>query len=254
MIVRIVGGHGGVSPGFKNTSYLIDGKLLIDAGSVASGLHIDEQVHIDNILISHSHLDHISDLAFLADNCFGLKGRPFEIYSSGAARNSIMKHMLNDEIWPDFTKLPNEKDPTLRFHTVESGATIELGPYKVKMVKVNHPAGGHGFIIEKNGSSIVFTQDTGPTDAIWKEAKKCENLKAIFTEVSFPNSLQGVATASFHHTPQTLNVELDKMPPEVPVFLGHIKPNYQNQLNDEVDALGHDRVTLLSSDDVSFVF
>lgn len=254
MIVRIVGGHGGVSPGFKNTSYLIDGKLLIDAGSVASGLHIDEQVHIDHILISHSHLDHISDLAFLADNCFGLKGRPFEIYSSHETRSSIMKHMLNDEIWPDFTKLPNEKDPTLRFHTVPTGGTVELGPYKVTMIKVNHPAGGHGFIIEKNGSSLLFTQDTGPTDAIWEAAKKCENLKAIFTEVSFPNALQGVATASFHHTPQTLNEELKKMPADVPVFLGHIKPNFQNQLNDEVDALSHDRITLLSSDDVSFVF
>jgi hypothetical protein len=44
MMVRIVGGHGGVSPGFRATSYLIDGKLLIDAGSVASGLQIDEQV------------------------------------------------------------------------------------------------------------------------------------------------------------------------------------------------------------------
>jgi len=254
MIVRIVGGHGGVSPGFKNTSYLIDGKLLIDAGSVASGLHIDEQVHIDNIFISHSHLDHISDLAFLADNCFGLKGRPFEIYSCEETRSSIMKHMLNDEIWPDFSKLPNEKDPTLRFHTVPTGASVELGPYKVTMIKVNHPAGGHGFIVEKNGTSLIFTQDTGPTDAIWKAAHKCKNLKAIFTEVSFPNSLQGVATASFHHTPKTINEELKKMPAEVPVFLGHIKPNFQNQLNDEIDALSHERITLLSSDDVSFVF
>lgn len=254
MIVRIVGGHGGVSPGFKNTSYLIDGKLLIDAGSVASGLHIDEQVHIDNILISHSHLDHISDLAFLADNCFGLKGKPFEIYTSDEARGSIMKHLLNDEIWPDFTKLPNAEDPTLRFHTVESGGKIQLGPYSVEMIKVNHPAGGHGFIVEKGGKSIVFTQDTGPTDEIWKAAQKYNNIKAIFTEVSFPNKLQGVATASFHHTPQSMEDELKKMPEGVPVFLGHLKPNYQQLLNDEIAALGNDRVTLLSSDEVSFVF
>ena len=64
MMVRIVGGHGGVSPGFRATSYLVDGKLLIDAGAVASGMTIDEQVLIDNILISHSHLDHICELAF----------------------------------------------------------------------------------------------------------------------------------------------------------------------------------------------
>ena len=44
MIVKIVGGHGGVSPGFKATSYLIDNKLLIDAGSIASGVPIAELV------------------------------------------------------------------------------------------------------------------------------------------------------------------------------------------------------------------
>ncbi|MFX3689236.1 MAG: MBL fold metallo-hydrolase [Peredibacter sp.] len=254
MIVRIVGGHGGVSPGFKNTSYLIDGKLLIDAGSVASGMQIDEQVLIDHILISHSHLDHISDLAFLADNCFGMKGKPFEIHTSDVVKENIMKHLLNDEIWPDFTKLPNKKDPTLRFHTVKSFETIKLGPYEVTMIPVNHPAGGHGFIIKKGETSLVFTQDTGPTQDIWDAAKKDPCVKAIFTEVSFPNALQAVADASFHHTPQTMVDEIKKMPGKVPIFLGHIKPNFQGQLSQEVDALNNDRISLLSSDDVSFVF
>ena len=116
MLVKVIGGHGGVSPGYKATSYLIDGKLLIDAGSVASGIQIDAQILIDHILISHSHLDHISDLAFLADNCFGLKGAPFEIYASTKAKNNIMNHLLNDEIWPDFTALPSKGNPTLQFH------------------------------------------------------------------------------------------------------------------------------------------
>lgn len=254
MIVRIVGGHGGVSPGFKNTSYLIDGKLLIDAGSVASGMQIDEQVLIDNILISHSHLDHISDLAFLADNCFGMKGKPFEIHTSQTVKDNVMKHLLNDEIWPDFTKLPNAKDPTLRFHTVKSFETIKLGPYEVTMIPVNHPAGGHGFLIKKGETSLVFTQDTGPTDEIWEYAKKEKGLKAIFTEVSFPNELQGVADASFHHTPNSMREEIKKMPENIPIFLGHIKPNFQAKLSQQVDALENERISLLSSDDVSFVF
>lgn len=37
MVVKVIGGHGGASPGFRTTSYLIDGVLLLDAGSVASG-------------------------------------------------------------------------------------------------------------------------------------------------------------------------------------------------------------------------
>ena len=254
MLVRIVGGHGGVSPGYRATSYLIDGKLLIDAGSVASGIQIAEQVLIDNILISHSHLDHISDLAFLADNCFGQKGRPFEIYTNPEVKNSIMTHLLNDTIWPDFTKIPSKLNPTLRFNDLEAEKEVQIGDYTVTSVKVNHPGPGHGFIIEKNNTTIVFTQDTGPTDRIWELAKTKKNLKAIFTEVSFPNSLMQIAIDSQHHTPSTMEEEIKKMPADIPIFLGHLKPNFQAQLFKEIDQIGSDRVSVLGSDDTSYVF
>src|SRR5690606_20368570 len=240
MQVRIIGGHGGVSPGFRATSYLIDGKLLIDAGSVASGLPIVEQAKIDHILISHSHLDHISDLAFLADNCFGMKGLPFEIHTSAHSHRNIKNHLLNDEIWPDFTKLPSSKNPTIRFHEFESEKSFKVGDYTITPVEVNHPAGGHGFIVEKGSAAVVFTQDTGPTDRIWDVAKKVKNLKGIFTEVSFPNSLMQVAIDSFHHTPSTMLEEIKKMPLEVPIFLGHLKPNFQDKLFEEIAALKQD--------------
>ena len=253
MLVKIIGGHGGVSPGFRATSYLIDGKLLIDAGSCASGIQIAEQSLIENILISHSHLDHISEIAFLADNCFGLKEKPFEIYTSSEVKNSIMTHLLNDEIWPDFTKLPSKENPTLHFNEIQLETTTQVGKYKVTAIKVNHPAGGLGFIIEKNGSSVLFTQDTGPTDKIWEEAKKQKNLKAIFTEVSFPNKLEAVAKASFHHTPNSMKEEMKKMPKDIPIFLGHLKPNYQDILFQEIDEIQSDRITLLGSDDTSYI-
>lgn len=254
MQVRIIGGHGGVSPGFRATSYLIDGKLLIDAGSVASGLPIKEQARIENILISHSHLDHISDLAFLADNCFGMKGVPFEIHTSAISHRNIMSHLLNDEIWPDFTKLPSKENPTLRFHEFITEKSFELDGYTITPVEVNHPAGGHGFIIEKGGASVVFTQDTGPTDRIWEIAKLRPNLKGIFTEVSFPNHLMQVAIDSFHHTPSTMLEEIKKMPSEVPIFLGHLKPNFQDKLFEEINALNEPRITVLGSDDSTFIF
>jgi ribonuclease BN (tRNA processing enzyme) len=254
MMVRIVGGHGGVSPGFRATSYLIDGKLLIDAGSVASGIQIDEQVLIDNILISHSHLDHISDLAFLSDNCFGLKGKPFEIHTHKPVREAIKTHLLNDIIWPDFTKLPSKENPTLHFNDLTDEKSFTVGDYKVLPVRVNHPGDALGFIVEKGNTAIVFTQDTGPTERIWELAKNYKNLKAIFTEVSFPNKLQQIAIDSQHHTPATLNREINKMPADVPIFLGHLKPNYQPLLFQEIDEIGNDRISLLGSDDTSYVF
>lgn len=254
MLVRIIGGHGGVSPGFKATSYLIDGKLLIDAGSVASGIQIEEQSHIDYMLISHAHLDHISDLAFIADNCFGLKGRPFEVYANKPVKDAIKTNLLNDIIWPDFSALPNKENPTLRFHDIIPEMSLILGDYRIMPIPVNHQGGALGFIVERKNASVVFTQDTGPTDKIWEYARKIKNLKAIFTEVSFPNAMSKVAADSLHHTPNTMREEIKKMPPDVPIFLGHLKPNFQSQLFKEIDELGDERITILGSSDTSYVF
>jgi ribonuclease BN (tRNA processing enzyme) len=254
MLVRIIGGHGGVSPGFKATSYLIDGKLLIDAGSVASGIQIEEQTQIDNILISHAHLDHISDLAFLSDNCFGLKGVPFEVYANKPVKDAIKTHLLNDIIWPDFTVLPTKENPTLRFHDIKPGEVIQVGDYKILPIPVNHSTGALGFIIERKDTAIVFTQDTGPTEKIWELAHTYKNLKAIFTEVSFPDSMSKVAKDSWHHTPATMKEEIKKMPKDVPIFLGHLKPNFQHLLFEEIAEIKNERITILGSSDTSYVF
>lgn len=254
MLVRIIGGHGGVSPGFKATSYLIDGKLLIDAGSVASGIQIEEQSHIDYMLISHAHLDHISDLAFIADNCFGMKGRPFEVYANKPVKDAIKTNLLNDIIWPDFSALPSKENPTLRFHEIKPEMGLVLGDYRIMPIPVNHQGGALGFIVERKNVSVVFTQDTGPTDKIWEYAHKVKNLKAIFTEVSFPNSMAKVAADSLHHTPNTMREEIKKMPADVPIFLGHLKPNFQSQLFKEIAELDDERITILGSSDTSYVF
>lgn len=253
MLVKVIGGHGGKAPGFRTTSYLVDDSLLIDAGSVAEGVSVDEQLRIDNILISHPHLDHISDLAFLSDNCFGLKGKPFEVHANELTINAIKNHIMNDTVWPDFSKLPSEANPTIHFNIIEPEVELKLGQYKILPIRVNHPGNGFGFIVQKQHSAVIFTQDTGPTERIWEVAKGFKNIKAIFTEVSFPNKLQKVAKDSFHHTPKTLGEEIQKMPAGVPIFLGHLKPAYQALLYSEIKDLNCDRISLLGSDNSNYV-
>lgn len=165
-----------------------------------------------------------------------------------------MTNLLNDIIWPDFTALPNKENPTLRFHDIKPEMSLILGDYRIMPIPVNHQGGALGFIVERKNASVVFTQDTGPTDAIWEYAKKAKNLKAIFTEVSFPNSMEKVARDSQHHTPDTMREEIKKMPKDVPIFLGHLKPNFQTQLFKEIDELNDERITILGSSDTSYVF
>ncbi|MCO4754019.1 MAG: 3',5'-cyclic-nucleotide phosphodiesterase [Bacteriovoracaceae bacterium] len=254
MQVKIIGGHGGVTKNYSATSYLIDDSLLIDAGSVASGLDIEDQLKIDHILISHSHLDHTKDLAFLCDNCFGLKDKAFEVYSHSSVKKVIKDHLFNDTVWPDFSVLPNAQKPTITFNAIPAEKELKLGEYTIMPVHVEHPGDAMGFIVEKDDVAVLFTQDTKATDRIWEVGKKYKNLKAIFTEVSFPNKLQNVADISDHHTPATIKEEIKKMPGEVPIYLGHLKPNYQEELIQEITDLGENRLHILYADDVRFHF
>jgi len=67
MELRILGCHGGETPKHKTSSFLLDGRVGLDAGAVTSMLTLEEQKKIDACLVSHAHLDHIKDLATLAE-------------------------------------------------------------------------------------------------------------------------------------------------------------------------------------------
>ena len=254
MKVKILGGHGGVTDGSQATSFLINDKLLIDAGSVASTLSIEKQSHIDNVLISHSHLDHIKDLAFLCDNCFGLRPQPFEVWTHPTVVKIIMTHLFNDTIWPNFAALPTLERPTIHLNALVPEETVRIGGYQVTPILVQHPNDAMGFIVEQDRKAILFTVDTASTDRIWEVAKRFPHLRAIFTEVSFPNKLRKVAIASDHHAPETLAAEMKKMPAGIPIILTHLKPNFRAQLEQEIAEIGDPRIQLLERDGVEFNF
>lgn len=254
MNIRVLGGHGGKALGFETTSFLVDSKLLLDAGAVAGTLSIDEQKAIDNILITHVHLDHIKDLAFICDNCFGLRDGPFHVYTHDTVNKMIKQHLLNDIIWPDFTVLPNKKNPTMTIHSIEAETALQVGKYRVMGVKVNHQHDAMGYIIDDGKCAVLFTGDTGPTDRIWEVAKGIKNLKAIFTEVSFPNRMQKVAELSEHHTSESMKKELPKMPSDVTIVLTHLKPNYRDEVAREIESLGDPRIRILEKDGQVFTF
>ena len=64
----MLGCYGGQLLGFHLTSFLLNDSILLDAGSPTEDLNLEEQHGIRHIFLSHIHLDHIKDIAFLADN------------------------------------------------------------------------------------------------------------------------------------------------------------------------------------------
>src|SRR5690349_10710401 len=113
MELRILGCHGGETPKHKTSSFLVDGKIALDAGAVTSMLTLEEQKRIDTVLVSHAHLDHIRDLATLADNRCQQGGPPLKIAATASTLRVLREHFFNDLIWPDFSKIPTPLGPTL---------------------------------------------------------------------------------------------------------------------------------------------
>src|SRR5438105_1517363 len=109
MHLRMLGCHGGETPQHRTTCFLFDGRLAVDAGAITATLSLDEQLAIDHILVTHAHLDHVKDLATLADNIFGKRKRAVEIVGTKGTLDTLRKHFFNDRIWPDFTALPSKR-------------------------------------------------------------------------------------------------------------------------------------------------
>ena len=60
MQIRILGCSGAIARGCHTTSFLLDDDLLVDAGTGVGDLTLDEMAGIDDVLLTHSHLDHIA--------------------------------------------------------------------------------------------------------------------------------------------------------------------------------------------------
>src|SRR5438034_876623 len=67
MKIRVLGAYGAEGLGQRPTSFLVNDRILIDAGTVGGALTMPEQTHIEHALITHSHLDHVAGLAFLTE-------------------------------------------------------------------------------------------------------------------------------------------------------------------------------------------
>lgn len=258
MRLRILGCHGGESPSHRATSFLIDDNLLLDAGALTRGLTVPEQCKIDAVFLSHSHLDHIRDLALLADNVIGVRKKIVTIYCTNPTAEALEKHLFNNIIWPDFTKIPNPSDPghpTIQIQRIESGATTTVGKYDVRTVKVNHPVDCQALFVTGKTGTLVYSGDTGPTDLLWEEINKLDDLRAFIYEVSFPNDMEKLAHLSGHLTPKMLAAELKKFKPKTksPVLLYHMKPGYHEILKEQVAALNDARLVVLKPmDDFDF--
>jgi len=239
---------------------LVNDSILLDAGSPTHALSLEEQHGVRHICLSHTHLDHIKDIAFLADNCSlkrlgdsvgGSDNRMITIHSLAVNNQVLKQHFLNNLIWPDFTRIPDKEDAILRLNDIDPEAPFELDGVRITAIPVNHTVPCTGFLLEQDGKQAIYTADTGNTDRIWEIANAQPNLKAIIMDCSFPNAYQHLADISGHLTPNGVMKDLQKFEQlgSVPVYLYHMKPESLSILTVEVEALNVPHLRMLTQVD-----
>jgi ribonuclease BN (tRNA processing enzyme) len=248
MKIRVLGAYGAEGLGQRPTSFLVNDRILIDAGTVGGALTLPEQSQIEHALITHSHLDHVAGLAFLAETlAFAETRSPLTVASLEPVVNALRVGVFNNMAWPDFAQIPAEA-PVMKYRMLVEEAEQRVGDTWVTPVAVNHAVPTSGFIVHDGSTGFLFSGDTGPTDALWKAARGLRGLRAAFVECAFPNRMADLAAVAGHLTPELLRREIDKLPADLPVWIYHVKPQFYDEIAGELARIDAARLTILEQD------
>lgn len=250
MRLAVLGCYGGSAPGRRPTSLLIDDRLAIDAGALASALPVDAQARVDQVFLTHAHLDHLATLPFLLDNVFLRRRRPVEVLGAPATLDVLRQHVFNDLLWPDFAALSNGRTTLLAYRAISPGESLTSGDLDLSPFAMAHTVHCQGYLVQGPSSAVIICSDTDAAAGLPGAVARARGLSAVLIEASFPEREAGLARESGHLTPRGLLRVAEAVPAGVPVFAWHLKPEHETELRVELGALGRPRLEVLEQDHV----
>ena len=252
MKIEVLGCSGAEFPGHYPPGFLMDGRTLFDAGTLTNVLNEKRQRKIENIFITHAHMDHIREIPFLADNnIIGNWRRRVNILSIPPVIKNVKDCLLNSKLWPDMTALPNTHDAVLGLIPIAAAKPYQVGAYTIIPYKVSHSVPAVGYLVEdQRKRRFFYTGDTGPTEEVWAALGEIP-IHCLIIEVSFPNGMEEIALRTGHLTPSLLKNEVRKMRlmPER-LRITHLKPQFSKTIKTELLKLGLRNLAVLRKGDV----
>jgi len=242
MIIRVLGCSGAIAAGCRTTSFLLDGSVLIDAGTGVGDLSLDELARIDHVLVSHSHLDHVLAIGLLADSVLRLRAAqrrgPIIVRGLPETLQALRDHIFNGVIWPDFTRLPSAEAPVLELKPLAVGDTLVLDGHRIEVLSAAHTVPAVGYAVDGGGAGWwVYTGDTGPNPALWQRLADMK-VAHLVIETAFSDEERQLARISRHLCPAVLDHELEQLRGSVDVHITHIKPGEMDAVMTEIGQLG----------------
>lgn len=145
--------------------------IILDAGTGIFPLSqtlLAELPVTANVLITHSHWDHIQGLPFFIPNF--IPGNTLRLHGgfdpvSGKGIEQVMSVQLQYSYFP---VREAEMKARIEYVTLIPGESIQIGTATITPCMLNHPVIDFGYRIESNGKSVFFTGDHEPPYNIYE--------------------------------------------------------------------------------------
>lgn len=233
-------------------SIVVDDKVAIDAGSLAFACSDRQREQIRDVLLTHTHLDHIAGLPLFIDDLFATLDGPIRIHATREMIDILERDIFNWSIYPRFSELSNDNGPVVEYHEFARGAAFNVAHLSIRSVPVNHEVAANGYIVSDGTASVAISGDTAETDDFWEKCNETDDLKAVLVECAFPDELAELASVSHHLTPRGLASELRKFNKiDCPVYVINMKPMYRDKV---VKQLGEANIRRVATLDIGKVY
>jgi ribonuclease BN (tRNA processing enzyme) len=236
MKLSVLGCYGGIGGARRTTSLLIDDDVLIDAGSGAGDLSLEQMARVDHVFLTHSHLDHCGFIPLLADAVAFLRNRPLLVHALPQTIAALKENLLNGVLWPDYSVLPTIADPYIRLVPLKTGKTVLLGNRRITPLPARHAVPAVGYCLDSGAGSFVYSGDTTDCEPFWAALNGIENLRYLMIETTFLNANAAGAARSGHMTAALLAQGLARLQRPVTLLITHLEPGREEAIMAEVVA------------------
>ncbi len=241
MKVRVLGCSGAIARDCRTTSFLLDGDVLIDAGTGVGDLTLEEMRKVDHVFLTHSHLDHVASLPLMVDAVASLRNQTLVVHALAGTIEALKNHIFNNVIWPDFSRIPTPEAPFIRYSEVKLGQTLHIMGKDIEVLPAVHTVPACGYSVSAGGGACwVFSGDTERNPQFWERVNQLD-VAMLVIETAFSNREKELAKRALHLSPAVLAEELNHIAPDkrFPIYIMHTKPAETELIMDEIQ--GFDR-------------
>ncbi|MCL6555147.1 MAG: 3',5'-cyclic-nucleotide phosphodiesterase [Burkholderiales bacterium] len=231
--LKVLGASGGIGGEARTTALQVDEDTLIDCGTGVGDSPLAALIVIDQVFLTHAHLDHIALLPMLADARVDRRDEPLVVHGLPETLQTLRECIFNNRVWPDYT---SEALPYVRLQPVALGETVEIGGRRFQPLPVKHAIPACAWRIDSGAASLVFTGDTTYSETFFAELKHIANLRHLIIETTFLNALEAACEAAGHNNARRLALALAHVPPGVMVHITHMEPGREEEIWAEIQA------------------